>query len=112
MVTAEIAVALPGLCLLLGVALAAVGAAAAQVACVDAARTGARAAARGDDAGAVRRLVAGIAPPGADVEVADDGAFARVTVRVTVPLVPGAPVSVPVRGTAATPVEPTGAAAL
>ncbi|RCV53643.1 TadE family type IV pilus minor pilin [Marinitenerispora sediminis] len=112
MVTAEIAVALPGLCLLLGAALGAVGAAAAHVACVDAARVGARAAARGDTVDVVRRLAGDVAPAGAVVEIVDDGVFARVTVRVAVPLVPGAAVAVPVRATAATPLEERKAAPL
>ncbi|MDP9241529.1 MAG: pilus assembly protein, partial [Actinomycetota bacterium] len=47
-VTAELATALPVLVFLLAVALGAVGAVTAQLRCVDAAREGARAAARGE----------------------------------------------------------------
>ncbi|MER7702129.1 TadE family type IV pilus minor pilin [Kitasatospora sp. NPDC097605] len=84
-VTAETAVALPAL-VLLGVLLVwAVLAAAAQLRCVDAARAGARAAARGEaDAAGVARDAA---PAGAAVlvELAPD------TVRVTVEAPYGAP---------------------
>ena len=48
MVTAELAVVLPALLLVLAVALSALGLAVDQVRCVDAAAAGARAAARGD----------------------------------------------------------------
>ncbi|MFF7452925.1 TadE family type IV pilus minor pilin [Kitasatospora sp. NPDC008115] len=84
-VTAETAVALPAL-VLLGVLLVwAVLAAAAQLRCVDAARVGARAAARGEaDAAGMARVAA---PPGAEVLVD----LAPETVRVTVDAPYGAP---------------------
>ncbi|MQS13423.1 pilus assembly protein TadE [Streptomyces kaniharaensis] len=77
-VTAETAVALPALVLLAAMLIWGVLAAAAQIRCVDAARIGARAAARGEvDAAALARAAA---PLGAQVQVA----LASDTVRVTV----------------------------
>jgi hypothetical protein len=61
MVTAELAACLPVLVLIVSVALTAVSAAAARARLQDAAREAARAAARGDDAGA-RRLAGHLAP--------------------------------------------------
>ena len=58
MVTAETAVVLPVLLLVLAGAVAAVTVVGAQLRCVDAAREGARAAARGEDVATVRALVA------------------------------------------------------
>jgi hypothetical protein len=81
-VTAEIAVALPALVLVIAVALWGVSVAAAQVACVDAARAGARAAARGEPLPAVRSVVARAAPPGARVTIRRDGELTEVSVRV------------------------------
>ncbi|MCX4754269.1 TadE family type IV pilus minor pilin [Kitasatospora purpeofusca] len=84
-VTAETAVALPALVLLAALLVWAVLAAAAQLRCVDAAREGARAAARGEaDAVGVARAAA---PPGAAVLVD----LAPDTVRVTVDAPYGAP---------------------
>ncbi len=67
--TAELAVALPSLVLVLAVALGAVHLGLDQVRCVDAARLGARALARGEPEGAVLREVGAAAPPGARVSV-------------------------------------------
>ena len=71
MATAELAVVLPAVLLVLAVALSALGLAIDQIRCVDAARAGARAAARGDTAAAVTRrgargelLPARRSPPG------------------------------------------------
>jgi len=75
MVTAEIAVALPALLLVLTLALAAVAMATDHVRCVDAARTGARLLARGEPLAAVRRDVERQAPDGARITMevgADD----------------------------------------
>jgi hypothetical protein len=52
----------------------------AQLKCVDAARDGARAVARGESADAVRRLAGSAGPPGADVSIALDADGARVAV--------------------------------
>ncbi|MFJ4190342.1 TadE family type IV pilus minor pilin [Kitasatospora sp. NPDC089509] len=77
-VTAETAVVLPALVLLAAMLIWAVLAAAAQIACVDAARIGARAAARGEpDAVELARAAA---PPGARVRMA----VAADTVRIDV----------------------------
>lgn len=67
MVTAEIAVALPALILLLTLALAGVSTATDHMRCVDAARTGARLLARGETGDVVRRDVARQAPDGARI---------------------------------------------
>ncbi|MFJ6139163.1 TadE family type IV pilus minor pilin [Kitasatospora sp. NPDC092286] len=76
--TAETAVALPALVLLAAMLIWGVLAAAAQIRCVDAARVGARAAARGEpDAAAIARSAA---PPGAAVQVGVETDTVRVTV--------------------------------
>jgi hypothetical protein len=80
--TVEIAVALPALVLIVAIALWGVSVAAAHVACVDAARAGARAAARGEPAPAVRAAVLRGAPSGARVTTRRDGEFTRVDVTV------------------------------
>ncbi|MFC9325058.1 TadE family type IV pilus minor pilin [Kitasatospora sp. NPDC057015] len=81
--TAETAVALPALVLLAAMLVWGVVAAAAQIRCVDAARAGARAAARGDtDADALARSAA---PPGATVRIAVEGESVRVTVEAPCP---------------------------
>ncbi|GAA2739092.1 MULTISPECIES: TadE family type IV pilus minor pilin [Kitasatospora] len=78
MVTAETAVALPALVLLAAMLIWGVMAAAAQIKCVDAARVGARAAARGDaDAVAIATAAA---PPGASVQLVQEAETVRVTV--------------------------------
>lgn len=104
-VTAETAAALPSLVLVLGIALAAVQAAAVHVACVDAARVGARALARGEPEHAVRAAVADTAPGSADVEVSEDGGTARVAVTAPIPLGPLIDLPLQARGRAATPLE-------
>ncbi|GAA0968706.1 hypothetical protein GCM10009555_014530 [Acrocarpospora macrocephala] len=79
-VTAEIAVALPALVVVLGAALWAVAVVCAQLECVDAARAGARAAARGESVDAVRAVVLRWAPEGAQATVVVHGDLARVEV--------------------------------
>ncbi|MBK7721085.1 MAG: hypothetical protein IPI32_02360 [Austwickia sp.] len=69
MVTAEFAVALPIVIVVLALALTALMAAADQLRCVDAARVGARAAARGDTGAAVHRAATWVAPTGSTVTV-------------------------------------------
>ncbi|MGW6913405.1 TadE family type IV pilus minor pilin [Kitasatospora sp. NPDC054939] len=81
--TAETAVALPALVLLAVLLVWAVLAASAQIRCVDAARVGARAAARGET-GAVA-LAGAAAPPGAVVHLATDASTVRVTVEAPCP---------------------------
>ncbi|MER7494317.1 hypothetical protein OQI_18580 [Streptomyces pharetrae CZA14] len=85
-VTAESAVVLP---VLVAVAMALVWGllvVAAQIQCVDAARTGARAAARQDPADAVAALAREAAPRGAKVTVAREGDRVRVVVTVAPPV--------------------------
>jgi Flp pilus assembly protein TadG len=84
MVTAETAVVLPVLLLVLAAVVAAVVVVGAQLRCVDAAREGARAAARGEDPATVQALVAQVAPEGAATAVAVGGGEVRVTVRAEV----------------------------
>lgn len=79
--TAETAVALPALVLLTSMLVWGVLAVAAQIRCVDAARVGARAAARGDPTGAVLAAVRGAAPVGARVRLVRDDRTVRVEVR-------------------------------
>jgi hypothetical protein len=52
----------------------------AQLKCVDAAREGARAVARGESVAEVRRLAGAAGPPGAEVSIAQDADSARVAV--------------------------------
>ena len=80
MVTAELAVAVPAVVLVLALCLAAVRVAVDQVRCVDAARIAARAAARGDPIDRVRSLGRSAAPAGAQVEVHAAPLGAAVTV--------------------------------
>jgi Flp pilus assembly protein TadG len=89
MVTAETAVVLPVLLLVLASAVAAVVVVGAQLRCVDAAREGTRAAARGEPAAVVQDLAGRAAPAGARVVVTTDGD--TVTVTVSAPVVPLGP---------------------
>lgn len=82
MVTAETAVVLPVLILVLLCAVAAVTVVGAQLRCVDAAREGARAAARGETGSVVAELAGQVAPAGATTAVRVDGDRVRVTVSV------------------------------
>jgi len=85
MVTAEAALALPVLVLVLAGAVAAVAVLGAQVRCVDAAREGVLAAARGEDPATVRSVVADTAPAGAVVRIdGPDGNRVAVTVTAEV----------------------------
>jgi hypothetical protein len=83
--TAELAVALPVLVLVIVSALSAVAVGTAQLRCVDAAREAARAAARGEPAGVVRTAAERAAPDGAEVAVT----VGQDQVRVTVSARPG-----------------------
>ncbi|WP_414720840.1 TadE family type IV pilus minor pilin [Streptomyces sp.] len=81
--TAETAVVIPVLVALAALLIWGLTAAAAQVRCVDAARAGARAAARSEVPGEVRKVALAAAPDGAKVRVVRDGDLVRV--RVTLP---------------------------
>lgn len=76
--------ALPVLALTLAAALWAIVAVGAHLQCVDAARAGARAAARGEAIDEVRALVSRVAPDGADVEVSVGPEVTRVDVSAAV----------------------------
>ncbi|WP_205709729.1 TadE family type IV pilus minor pilin, partial [Kineococcus siccus] len=78
--TLELAVAMPAVVLLLAVVLAAADVVVAQVDCVDAARAGARAAARGETPALVRASALRVAPAGAVVAVRSGGSTVVVEV--------------------------------
>ena len=98
MVTAETAVVLPVLLLVLAGVVAAVVVVGAQLRCVDAAREGARAAARGEDPAVVAALAGRAAPDGAVTTVRPDGDEVHVTV--TARIAPLGPVPLRITGTA------------
>ncbi|MEU6774225.1 TadE family type IV pilus minor pilin [Streptomyces sp. NPDC046759] len=81
---------------------------AVQIQCVDAARLGARAAARQDPAGAVVKVAREAAPRGARVTVVRAGGQVRVTVVARPPVLSGLPFEV--REEAVAPAEETAAA--
>ena len=87
MVTAEIAAALPAVMVVLVVALTAVGAVADQLRCVDAARTGARLLARGEEVSRVEAVVARQAPEGADIDLRVGPSEVEAAVTAEVPAV-------------------------
>lgn len=105
MVTAELAVALPVLVLVLAGCLTGLGAVVDQVRCVDAARLAARAAARGDSPSAVRADAVRAAPGGATVSVTAMGPQVRVVVMATTGGWAGLLPSFHLSATAITPVE-------
>jgi hypothetical protein len=80
MATAEVAVALPALVVLVAAGMTAVSVLTAQLRCVDAAREAARAAARGEDAAIVRSLAERSGPDGSDVQMTSGGQEVEVTV--------------------------------
>lgn len=84
MVTAETALVLPVLLVVLAGAVAAVVVVAGQLRCVDAAREGARAAARGESPASVRELVTAAAPAGAGSTVSRTDRTVTVTVTAEV----------------------------
>lgn len=103
------AVALPALVVVLFLALTAVVAVTAQLRCVDAAREGARAVARGDPPAQARAVASHAAPAGSTVVLSAGRALITVTVRArTRPLGPRLP-GFAVSGRAVTAVEPVGA---
>ena len=80
MVTAETAATIPVVMLVLALVLTSVRVGVDQMRCIDAARAGARAAARGDDDSRVHELVRRSAPSGATVSVTRGPRDAVVTV--------------------------------
>ncbi|MDO5698125.1 MAG: TadE family type IV pilus minor pilin [Dermatophilus congolensis] len=104
-VTAELAVALPAVVLVLVFAVAVLGLVLDQIRCVDAARLAARAVARGDTTSAVVTLAREAAPEGARVDV-KKGPPVRVEV-VAPPRKPWLPDAVRARAVATAPSEST-----
>ncbi|MEJ5914057.1 TadE family type IV pilus minor pilin [Pseudokineococcus sp. 1T1Z-3] len=108
-VTAELAVGLVAVVLVLSAVLSLGQAVVAQVRCTDAAAAGARAAARGATAGEVSATASALAGGDAVVQVVPGGGTVEVVVRRRVRLaLPGAP-ALPVQGRAVAAAEPTGA---
>ncbi|MFI6800618.1 TadE family type IV pilus minor pilin [Streptosporangium canum] len=106
-VTAETAVVLPAVVVMLAVALWAVAAVGAQLECVDAARAGARAASRGESLEQVRGGVLAAAPAGAHVVVTRSAEVTRVEVSVSIRPRWGASLpAVTIRATAVSATEP------
>ncbi|MFE1246852.1 TadE family type IV pilus minor pilin [Streptomyces sp. NPDC058735] len=93
-VTAESAVVLPVLVMFAMALVWGLLVVAAQIQCVDAARTGARAAARQDPPGAVVRMAREVAPPGARISVERGAEHVRVSVVARPPLLRGLSFSV------------------
>lgn len=106
MVTAETAVVLPVLLLVLMGAVAAVTVVGAQLRCVDAAREGARAAARGEEIAVVTALANRAAPDGASTGVDVVGEQVRVTVAADVAALGPLPLSIRVSAEAVALREP------
>jgi Flp pilus assembly protein TadG len=106
MVTAETAVVLPVLLFVLAGAVAVITVLGAQLRCLDAAREGARAAARGEPDATVSRLVDRLSPDGAVTRVARDADEVRVTVTVRVAPVGALPLAVTLSGAAVAVREP------
>jgi Flp pilus assembly protein TadG len=100
-VTAELALALPAVVLVLGALLGTGQVVGAQLRCVDAARAAARLAARGEPDGPVTAAGKRLAPGGARVEVALGAQVATVTVSTSVRLGFGVDVPVGARAVAA-----------
>jgi hypothetical protein len=84
-VTAELALGLPAVVLVLAVVLVTVAAGAAQLRCADAARAGARAAAIGEAPAEVRAAAGRVAGEGARVTIRPDGEWVTVEVSTTAP---------------------------
>ncbi|MEU1849700.1 TadE family type IV pilus minor pilin [Streptomyces sp. NPDC019990] len=93
-VTAESALVLPVLVMFAMALVWGLVAVAAQIQCVDAARTGARAAARQDPPGTVVRMAREAAPPGARVTVSRSAGHVRVIVVAGPPVLRGLPFTV------------------
>jgi len=107
MVTAELAVCLPVLVLLLAVALGTVSVASARIRVADVAREAARLAARGDDAG-VAHLEADVAP-GIHVGLRRSITDVTATATAKVTILGSALAAVTVDSSATAALEPTGA---
>lgn len=93
MASAELALVIPSVLLVLALCLTALALGVDQVRCVDAARVAARAASRGEDPGLVRSLAGDRAPAGAEVTVdaGPNGVEVEVVAPARVRLLPGLP---------------------
>lgn len=99
-VTAEVALALPAIVLVLLALLGATAVGTAQLRCADAARAAAREAALGQADAGVVQVAQSIAGVESDVSVVRDGAWVRVRVGRTVLALAGTPIRVSVEATA------------
>lgn len=106
MVTAETAVVLPVLVFVLAAAVAAVIVVGSQLRCVDAAREGARAAARGEPVAVVTELAGRAAPDGARTSVTTTADTVSVTVTASVQPLGPLPWRLQVHASASAVVEP------
>lgn len=108
MVTAEAALVLPVLLVVLAACIWVLGALSAQMRCTDAAAAAARAAARGDAPAAVEALARRLAPAGARVSIGASGPDVVVRVQAEVPafVLPKALPALPVVGRAVAAREP------
>jgi hypothetical protein len=107
MATAELALAIPAVVMVLALCLGALTFSVDQIRCVDAARAAARAASRGEDEVRVRGLAQALIPSGSEVRVSAVGGTDEVRVVVTAPRrmtwLPGLP---PASAAATAPREP------
>ena len=101
--TAELAAGLPALMMLLLVGLTAVGAVGARIQCVDAAREGALAAARGEPG---TEAAARIAPVGATIDISEGEDTVKLSIRAPVPILGGGLSVITVQATAEAAREP------
>ncbi|MGQ0626209.1 MAG: TadE family type IV pilus minor pilin [Sporichthyaceae bacterium] len=83
-VTVELALAMPALVLVLAAAVWVISVLSTAMACTDAARAGARAAARGESEHVVRAIVRDVGPAGAQLTQRVSGAVVLVRVRVRI----------------------------
>ncbi|MFC6064741.1 TadE family type IV pilus minor pilin [Streptomyces ochraceiscleroticus] len=105
MVTAEAAAVIPTLVLVVAMLLWGLMAACAQIQCVDAARAGARAAARSEPEGATLATARATAPRGARVALRREGDLVRVRVEAAAPAL--GPLAMTLRGEAVALAEET-----
>ncbi len=107
MATAELALAIPTLLLVLALCLTGLTVLGDQVRCVDAARAAARAASRGETTEQVEKVALALAPTGSDVSITTSASDATVLVTVRAPsraaVLPGSPRA---SSTARAPIEP------
>ena len=108
MATAEFAVALPAVLLVLAVGLTGVRAGLASVQCADAARLAARSLARGDSPAHAQGLAQAAAPRGASIALSSGGATVQVSCAAQVGPIGG--LSVAVSGSATAALEQQGGA--